>query len=65
VLVSARRRTDSYLKLFGKITLLTHDDTNTVLRLLDAYGTVSVINDMSHATRPGLFKSITQRCRPR
>jgi len=50
---------DTYKTLFGRLKLLTHDATNAVFNLLDPDGTVIVFNDMTHATRPGLFKSIT------
>ena len=50
---------NKYITLFGKLKTLEHDATNKIFRLIDADGTVTVFHDMTHATRPGLFKSIT------
>lgn len=48
----------SYTILFGRREQLTHDVTAAEYRLLYPDGTVTVLNDLTHPTRPGAFKQM-------
>ena len=48
-----------YTTLFGRLHRLVHDEEAHEFRMSEADGTVTVFNDLTHAVRPGLFKSAT------
>jgi RHS repeat-associated protein len=49
----------SFTTLFGRLKTLEHDAANHRFRLIEQDGTVTIFNDFTHATRPGLFISVT------